>query len=197
VAFSDAGDGDMRGDEESRLRLAAALGIPGRWATVRQVHGAVVLGVRASGDHGEADAMWTGEPGLPLAVLTADCVGVVLHADTAVGVAHAGWRGTEARVVARLRSIMEAAGHSPTRAAIGPGIGPCCFEVGPDVADRFEALATTTWGSTSVDLVEALSDDLVDLEVWSSGACTRHEARWYSHREDGTANRMAALGWLT
>ena len=197
VAFSDAGDGDMRREGQARRLLAAALGIPGRWATARQVHGAEVIEVHEAGPVGEADAMWTDEPGLPLAVLTADCLGVVLHAGAAVGVAHAGWRGADAGVVARLRSTMEGAGHRPIRAAIGPGIGPCCFEVGPEVADRFETLASTTWGVTSVDLVAALTDDLVDVEVWSSGACTRHETGWYSHRKDGTANRLVTLGWLT
>lgn len=197
VAFSEGGDGDARLDPATRSVISAGLGISEEWATVTQVHGAVSVEVGSAGPAGEADALWTTRRRLPLAVFTADCFGVVLSADGAVGVAHAGWRGVDAGVVARLRAEMAAAGHQPSRAAVGPGIGPCCFEVGPEVAERFPGgQGHTTWGTTSVDLAAALAPQLQGVEVWSSGACTRHEEGWFSHRRDGTTRRLASIGWL-
>jgi YfiH family protein len=197
AAFSERVEGDLRADEQARAGFARALGIADRWATVRQVHGSDAIRVDSPGDNGEADAMWTTRPGLPVAVFTADCFGVVMEANGAIGVAHAGWRGTDAGVVEELRSAMEAAGHPPTGAAIGPGIGPCCFEVGPEVAGRFpQEKDSTSWGTTSVDLVGALRRQLEGLSVWTAGGCTLHEDRWYSHRREATPKRLASVGWL-
>lgn len=197
VAFSGASDGDVRGDHRARDRLTSELEIPRDWAVVRQVHGADVTRVSRPGDAGEADALWTTEPRLPMAIFTADCFGVVLFAPRAVGVAHAGWRGTRSGVVARLREEMAGGGHDPDRAAVGPGIGPCCFEVGPGVAEEFPGrVGDTTWGTPSVDLPGAIADQLVGLEVWASDACTRHDDGWFSHRADGTTQRLATIGWL-
>lgn len=197
VAFSDDSDGDLRDDERARHAAARALGIEGRWATVRQVHGNEVRRVSQAGDAGEADALWTTTTRLPLAVFTADCYGVVLGAPGSVGVAHAGWRGAAGGVVTNVITAMTAAGHPPQRAAIGPGIGPCCFEVGAEVAERFPTWATTTsWGSTSVDLAAAVRAQLDGLEIWASDGCTVHDDGWFSHRDSGTSERMAAIGWL-
>jgi copper oxidase (laccase) domain-containing protein len=89
------------------------------------------------------------------------------------------------------------AGHPPVKAGIGPGIGACCFEVGPEVAERFaRSRATTTWGTASVDLGAVLTEQLGGLETWAVGACTFHDDGWFSHREDGTTNRLAAIGWI-
>lgn len=197
AAFTDAGDGDMRRDETARTRLSSSLNISPAWASVRQVHGAGVVQAREPGEQGEADAVWTSVRSLPLAVFTADCLGVVLHGDGAVGVAHAGWRGAAAGVVAELRRAMEAAGVAPLRAWLGPGIEPCCFEVGAEVAQRFPGrVSTTTWGSTSVDLSGAVTDQLDGLEVWNARRCTRHHDDLYSHRRNRTRQRMAAIGWM-
>lgn len=197
VAFSDGSDGDLRGDDEARRVAADALGIAEEWARVRQVHGNDVMRVRAPGVAGEADALWTTTLALPVAVFTADCLGVVLVAADAVGVAHAGWRGAASGVVGGLRTDMTEAGHPPERAAVGPGIGPCCFEVGPEVADEFPGhVSETTWGTRSVDLPTAVAVQLDGLKTWWSGGCSKHEDRWLSHRADGTPERMAAVGWL-
>lgn len=197
VAFSERADGDLRNDSMRRGRAASHLGIPPDWAEVRQVHGSDVVRVDSPGPAGAADALWTTEPDLPVAIFTADCLGVVLTAPDAVGVAHAGWRGAAADVTGRLREEMAVAGHAPERAAIGPGIGPCCFEVGPEVAARFpDHIATTSWGSESVDLAAALSDRLEDLEIWRVDACTMHDEGWFSHRADATGSRLAAIGWV-
>jgi len=197
VAFSEASDGDLRGDSSARGRLSGTLGISAAWATVSQVHGGDVAFVEGPVDAGEADALWTTIAGLPLAVFTADCFGVVLHATGAVGVAHAGWRGADVGVVARLREEMRQAGHEPHRGEVGPGIQPCCFEVGPEVTSRFpDQTAETTWGTPSVDLAASISDQLVGIDLWSVTSCTLHEDRWFSHRRDGTLHRLATIGWL-
>jgi YfiH family protein len=197
VAFSERSDGDLRNDPAARDRASSGLGLSPGWAEVSHVHGNEVVRVDGPGRAGEADALWTSERQLPLAIFTADCLGIVLSASNAVGVAHAGWRGAGGDVVGRLRDTMSRAGHTPVRAALGPAIGPCCFEVGPEVADLFpEQRALTSWGTTSVDLAAVVTVALEGLEVWSSGACTRHEDGWFSHRVDGTTERMAGIGWI-
>lgn len=197
AAFSEASDGDLRNDQAARGRVSRALDIPEIWASVRQVHGRDVVRVSSPGDAGAADALWTTVTGLPVAVFTADCFGVVLHSDGAVGVAHAGWRGADAGVVANLREQMTRAGHEPRKAEIGPGIGSCCFEVGTEVAERFGGYTSeTTWGTSSVDLAEAIEDQIDGVDVWAVDGCTRHDAAWFSHRRDATPQRLAAIGWL-
>jgi YfiH family protein len=197
VAFSEGTDGDVRNDRAARSALSGHLGVTDDWAELTQVHGDTVLRVTMPGIAGDADALWTTERGLPVAIFTADCFGVVLASDDAVGVAHAGWRGVTAGVVHRLREAMSGGGHPPARAAVGPGIGPCCFEVGPEVAELFDGVCASTWGTTSVDLQAAVGVQLEGLELWASQACTFHEEGWFSHRADGTPQRMASIGWLS
>lgn len=197
VVFTDGTDGDLRHDLEARRTLASRAGVPRRWATVAQVHGNSVVRVDRPGDAGQADALWTTEADLAVAVFTADCFGVVLIGEGVIGVAHAGWRGTRAGVVGRLRAEMSEAGHPPERAAVGPGIGPCCFEVGPEVLVEFRGhMSTTMWETPSVDLRGAIGDQLDGLDVWVSTECTHHGEAMFSHRRDGTPMRMAAVGWL-
>jgi YfiH family protein len=197
AVFSTAGDGDLRADLEARRRFSARAGIAERWATARQVHGTVVARVDGPGDAGEADALFTTRPLLPLAVFTADCFGVALLGPRGVGIAHAGWRGASSGVVGALRRAMDREGVTPERACIGPGIRSCCFEVGPEVRARFEAhQARTTWGTPSVDIVGALRDELAGLEVDESAGCTRCGVGYFSHRRDGTRDRMAGVVWL-
>jgi copper oxidase (laccase) domain-containing protein len=157
AAFGTASDGDGRDDPTARLEISAELGIPSEWASLRQVHGAGVIEASAPGRLGDADGLFSSIPSLPMTVATADCFPVVLEADGASGIAHAGWRGAAAGVVPALRAAMEARGFTPARAAIGPGIGSCCFEVGPEVVEQFPGFAaTTSWGTPSVDLVGAI-----------------------------------------
>lgn len=198
AAFSEASDGDLRRHPEARSQVSSSLGIPSAWAWVNQVHAHDVVRVSRSGDAGAADALWTSKRHLPIAVFTADCLGVVLRSTDAVGVAHAGWRGASQAVVTSLRTAMTHSGFEPSRAYVGPGIGSCCFEVGRDVSERFpEHIAATTWGTASVDLLGSISTELVGMEVWTAGGCTYHEDSWFSHRRDATRDRMAALAWLS
>ena len=114
-----------------------------------------------------------------------------------VGIAHAGWRGASAGVVGALRRAMDREGIAAERACIGPGIRSCCFEVGPEVLARFQGHhASTTWGTPSVDIVGALRDELAGLEIIESGECTRCGVGYFSHRRDGTRDRMAGVAWL-
>lgn len=197
AAFSEASDGDIRNDLNARASLSEALGVSDSWATVHQVHGSDVVRATVLGNAGNADAVWTTEPGLPVAVFTADCFGVVMSAPGAVGVAHAGWRGALAGVVGEMRSVMDRNGHTPTRVAIGPGIGPCCFEVGAEVSREFpDDRAMTTWDTSSVDLSGAILRQLDGLETWVSSGCTYHDDDWFSHRRDGKPDRLAAVGWV-
>jgi copper oxidase (laccase) domain-containing protein len=102
-----------------------------------------------------------------------------------------------AGVVAATRRAVEAKGAPALRAAVGPGIGPCCFEVGPEVAKRFPGFErTTTWGTTSVDLPAAIGIDLAGIEVWMSGECTMCGDGFSSYRRDGTDDRQVAVAWL-
>lgn len=197
AAFSDALDGDIMADPSARTLFSSRLGVPSEWASATQIHGNEVLEVNHPGVHGGADGLWTSVPGLPLAIFTADCFGVVIGAESAVGVAHAGWRGAVSNVVPEVVAAMVSEGHKPHRAAIGPGIGPCCFEVGREVATQFNSFTTrTTWGTESVDLVGYIRSQLSDLEIWAADRCTMHEPRWFSHRESAAPERMVTLGWI-
>jgi len=195
VAFTTAAEGDARAG--SRLGISAQLGIAPEWATVRQVHGSAITIATAPGDLGEADGIATRTPELPIAVFTADCLGVVLEAGSSIGVVHAGWRGVASGVVAAAVRGFEMLGDPISRAAIGPAIHACCFEVGADVLEALGGfMASTSWGTRSVDLVAAVQAQLGDAEVWVSDACTRCGDDLYSHRATGTDERMATVGWL-
>lgn len=192
-----AADGDLFADTDARSRIAGSLSISPDWAWMRQVHGTRVLTVDRAGEAGEGDGLMTSRPGLPLAVRTADCVPVVVHADEAVAVIHAGWRGLAAGVIGTTLSAFQSKGTTPVRAAIGPAIGPCCYEVKEDVAQRFsDSRSTTTWGSGSVDLWKAAAAQLDGLEVWRADLCTMCEPQFHSFREDGTEMRQTTVGWL-
>ncbi len=197
AAFGTALDGDGRRDAEARMAISAGLGIPAEWASLRQVHGGVVMAASEPGLQGEADALVSATPMLPLAVAVADCLPVVLQGQGAAGIAHAGWRGVAAGVVANLVDAMTQLDAPPRRAAIGPGIGPCCFEVGPEVSQRFRGFGDrTTWGTRSVDLVAAVRAQLDGIPTVVSGGCTYCGEGYHSYRRDGTKERQVAVAWL-
>jgi polyphenol oxidase len=192
---------------ENWRRLEAATGL--RFARVRQVHGARVVHPRAPGPPAEeADGVVSTEPGLAACVSVADCVPVLL-ADPgtgAVAAVHAGWRGTVALAVAAgVRALAGSAGAAPERllAAIGPSIGPCCYEVSPELAARFaeDIGPVVRAGRTPhLDLWEAnrrllLGAGLRAERVEVVGRCTSCEARlFYSHRRDrGRTGRHVAF----
>jgi YfiH family protein len=111
-------------------------------STLRQIHSNQVLEADHAGCLGQGDALISNRPGVTLAVRTADCLPILLAdpRNRAVAAVHAGWRGTVARIVPQtVQAMVERFGTRPDDllVAIGPGIGPCCFEVGPDVATQF------------------------------------------------------------
>ena len=201
---------------ENRARLARALDFaPERLVTTPQVHGDAVLAVdESSAEHAlgtRADILVTDRPGYLLMQRFADCVPLLFWhpAARAVGVAHAGWRGTAIGVAGRAVAALEeryAADPGGLRAAIGPSIGPCCFEVGEEVVARFPAangaVRPGPRGRPHLDLWELNRRGLVDAGVPSdrielAAVCTRcHADRFFSHRALGyPAGRFgAAIG---
>lgn len=197
AAFGTTASGDLRADHEKRRAISRELGIPSDWAFVHQVHGADVVTAMRSGQLGDADAIVTVDSDIPAAIATADCVPIVIEADGAVAAVHAGWRGAAAGIVPAAIEAMERSGHNPRRAAIGPAIGPCCYEVGADVADLFPGhVGTTTWGSVGVDIAGYLHEQLAGLEVWRSDECTYTSEQLHSWRRDHTNQRQVTVAWL-
>lgn len=143
--FGTKGGDDPRNVAENLRRLAEAAGFaPERFYRLRQVHGAEVVEVTEQTRPSEllerpADALVTAARGATVGVVTADCVPVLFAGPGGtVGVAHAGWRGIVAGV---LEATLERLGSAPAavRVAVGPCIGVERYEVGPEVAQRFEA----------------------------------------------------------
>lgn len=197
AAFGDAADGNGRDDADARDRISGVLGVSNGWASVRQVHGRVVRHVDEQGLAGEGDGLITDCPGVPLVIATADCVPVIIEGDESVAVIHAGWRGVAAGVITRGREAMVAIGDTPRRAAIGPSIGPCCYEVGDEVRSAIGGYSsTTTSGRPSVDLWAATAAQLAGLDVWRADRCTFTDTTFWSYRRNGTSNRQIAVAWV-
>lgn len=197
AAFGDATDGNGRDDADARDRISAELGIANEWASVHQVHGRMVCRVDGPGLAGDGDGLITDRSGVPLAIATADCVPIIIEGDESVAVIHAGWRGVAAGVIEAGRSDMEAIGDLPLRAAIGPSIGPCCYEVGDEVIAAIGGYAsTTTFGTPSVDLWAAAEAQLAGLVVWRADRCTFTDGACWSYRRDETPKRQVAVAWL-
>ena len=198
AVFGEAGDGDPRHQPEARLLFIDELGLPDHWSWANQVHGSKVLTVDAPGGAGDGDALLTDASDLALVVATADCVPVIIEGEHTTAVVHAGWRGMAAGVVEAGVARMVAAHDRPLRAAIGPSIGPCCYEVGPEVVAVMEPHeAKTSWGARSVDLWSAAEAQLGDVdEVWRADVCTFTDHRFLSYRRDRTDLRQVAVAWL-
>jgi len=180
------------------------------WTGARQVHGAHAVRIedvdRGAGWESpatviaDADALWTDRPGPALVVLTADCTPILL-ADTArrrIGVVHAGWRGLLAGIV---ETTVAAMGNpADLTAFVGPSIGPCCYEVGPDVSEPARAaLGDVVRSVDGREHLDLWAGSLVALsragvrEVWPAALCTRSEPdRFYSHRA-GARGRQGLL----
>lgn len=161
-------------------------------ASLKQIHSALSLVAdRPQGCVGEGDALLAGEPGITVSVRTADCFPVLL-ADTthrAVAVVHAGWRGTAAQVIAEaLRRMHAEFGTRPADivAAIGPGIGPCCYEVGEEVARRFGKENAGPLDLAAENLGQLLGAGVPRTQIELINACTFCDParRFHSWRRD-------------
>ena len=202
----------MRADASAGwAALAHALGVEaGLLARMRQVHCADVFEARAPfSESPEADIAVTDDPSVALSVRAADCVPILL-ADRRTGAAaavHAGWKGTAAgAVMVAVQSLMSRYGTKPEDviAAVGPCIGPCCYEVGPELAGHFSSHAeASTWFSDDarphLDLWRATRDQLIragvpPAQIHVSSLCTfDHPSLFHSYRRDGArAGRLVA-----
>jgi YfiH family protein len=191
-------------DRLETLRAVTA-GRPPRLAWLRQIHSGHVRSARV-GFSGEGDALVTGESNLALCVATADCLPIAIEGSEQIACLHAGWRGLVAGLIpATVESLSAAPGEA--RAWIGPAIGPCCYEVGSDVASQ---VAAATGNDDMVhpgrerphlDLARAarlqlLGHGIQDVTILQ--VCTRCESqRLWSYRRLGPrAGRNWAFVWL-
>jgi YfiH family protein len=195
--FGDATDGNGRDDPGARARISGVLAIPTDWAYANQMHGGVVATVDAAGLAGSVDGLITERPGLPLAIATADCVPIIVEGDRSVAVLHAGWRSVAAGIIEAGLEAMRTLGDIPRRAAIGPSIGPCCYEVGDEVRAAIGGYgAMTTFGTQSVDLWSAAADRLGDVDVHRTDVCTYTDTTYRSYRRNGTEQRQVTVAWV-
>ncbi len=185
-------------------RFAAAFGSRG-FHSLRQVHGRRIHEPGGAPATPEADGVVVSAPGRGAAIKTADCVPVLL-ADPdggAVAGAHAGWRGTCLGVVgAAVRALVRRTGGDPggLHAVIGPAIGACCFEVGPEVPEafaaagrdpaRFTAPAPSRRGRPRLDLplenrLQLVAAGLDPANIRTASLCTRCEPAFHSYRREG------------
>src|SRR5262245_61429686 len=149
--------------------LLATHGLGARPAAfTKQVHGARVVQTTESGFAGNADALVTSTPGLPVAVFSADCVPLILYDPDGARVAavHAGWRGTVQSVArAAVESLVQAGGHANRfLAAVGPSIGPCCYEVDKPVIAQLDQAFASRWGAW----VRSAGPGQWMLDLWAS-----------------------------
>jgi YfiH family protein len=194
----------------NRALLREHLALANEPAWLRQVHGIHVVQLPASDAEPEADASWTTEPGNVCAVLTADCLPVLLCDEDArcVAAAHAGWRGLASGV---LESTVNALPVLPTQlmAWLGPAIGPLHFEVGPEVFERFvdqdpaaaEAFVPSEHpGRLMADLYELARLRLRRLGVTriygGDHSTVAEPEQFYSYRREAVCGRFASLIWL-
>ncbi len=190
-------------------RILQRLGFhPPRVVEAEQVHGGVVA--RADGAQGTvpgADGLWTDRRALTLRVRSADCLGVLLVEPRAgcVAAVHAGWRGLAAGVVARAVRALREAGCDPheVRCAVGPAVGPCCYEVDAPVREALgawpEAFRPGRPGHWQLDLravaaAQLRSEGVVPERIAVCTACTACQTEWfYSYRREGRTGRLWAL----
>lgn len=205
VAFTGRGPRESRESTRDTTALLALLEAePPRLAWAKQIHSAVVLPAQP-GLCGEGDALTTNEAGLALAIFTADCVPVVLAGPEGIAAVHAGWRGIAAEILpAALASVTT--DLSSWKAWIGPAIGPCCYEVGEEVAAEVVAASAPEIavpgpnGRPHLDLQKAARIQLERLgvrEISVAPGCTRcEEEKLWSYRRDGKGGgRNVAFIW--
>ena len=177
------------------------------------MHGADVVVVGQPGEHAgaEADAAVTSHPGAVLCILTADCAPIAFTSAEGVrGVAHAGWRGLAAGVIAATADAMRRLGATRIEAAIGPCIEPSCYEFSPADLDEVAAClgdhvrSTTAAGRPALDLPGAVRRAVTDAgavlvaDGAECTACTVDAAgrpRYFSHRARGDHDRQALVQW--
>jgi hypothetical protein len=177
-------------------------------ATLQQIHSSTVVDAEGrSGCLGEGDALVSNTPGVLVAVKTADCIPILMvdARARAVAAVHAGWRGTAKNIVAQAIAEMEQKFYSraeDVHVAIGPGIGKCCYEVGPDVAEQFRQYDSSLGNFASATYLDLAESNRRQLEVcgvaldriYVAGICTMCNGEFHSYRRDKEqAGRMFSV----
>jgi YfiH family protein len=188
------GDDPARVDENRRI-ACEALQLPyQRLAFNRQVHSPAVHRARAGVRGTPGDGLWTDEEQLPMLAMSADCLPIAIARTAgarALAVVHAGWRGLAEGVVA---AAVAALGPGRTAAMIGPAIGPCCYEVGPEVSTLFDddltrARKLDLWSAADRALRRAGVTEVERIDL-----CTRENPDlFFSHRRDGFARGVQGV----
>lgn len=184
-------DDDPGAVSANRERLRTELGLD-RLAQGHQVHGTRVV-VDTAGVE-DADGQVVTRPGVGAIVLTADCLPVALVAPEGVAMLHAGWRGLAGGVLEEGVRALRELGAQDLAAAIGPGIGPCCYEVGDDVREAFGTTDRTLdlKAIARTRLQDAGVEDIQDVALCTS--C--HPDLFFSHRRDGgVTGRQGGVAW--
>jgi purine-nucleoside/S-methyl-5'-thioadenosine phosphorylase / adenosine deaminase len=190
---------------ENRRRLCLTAGAdPNELCFNRQVHGDIVMRADPAARGEPGDGLWTDVPNIALLVFTADCLPVALTRDSgerpAIALLHVGWRGLLAGVV---QAGAAALGGGPLHAAVGPGIGPCCYEVGDDVRRPFASrFGRHVLRGRHLDLWSAAEQALRSagaVRVARTDLCTACDRQlFFSHRRDGAqTGRQGALAFVT
>ena len=193
----------------NRERLQALLDLPEAPVWLQQVHGTGIVDAARAGAGATGDGSWTDRAGIVCAVLTADCLPVLLSdaQGRCVAAVHAGWRGLAAGVIEAAVSALPVAGRD-LLAWLGPAIGPRAFAVGEEVRAAFmahdpgadAAFTQGADGGLQADLYRLAHQRLAGAgveAVYGGGECTVSDAtRFYSYRRDGATGRMASLIWL-
>jgi len=192
---------DSENVDENRRRLCEAVGVDvERLALNRQVHAATVNRAEAGERMQDGDGLWTDEPGVPMLAFSADCLPIALarmNGEPGLALLHAGRLG----VLAGILQAGVAALGGPIAAIVGPGIGPCCYEVGEDIlaayrarfgSDAVEGRNLDLWTAAERVLREAGVEDVERLDV-----CTACDDRFFSHRRDGpVTGRQGVIGYV-
>jgi YfiH family protein len=191
--------------ERNRASLQRRFGVV--FASGRQVHGSCVNRVHtdaAPADPPSADGQATALTGVAPMVLSADCLPIALAGPEAVAMLHAGWRGLAGGLIAEgVRALRELGAGGRLAAAIGPGAGPCCYEVGDEVRRSFAALRAEVRRGSNLDLKA-----IARIELERAGVSEVHDVEicticadptlFFSHRRDrGVTGRQAGFAWLT
>lgn len=199
-------DDEREAVERNRALLQAGLGVP--FAFGRQVHGTMVATAGGPSQHGPAlqaaDGQATTTTRLGLMVLTADCLPIAVGAPGAVAMLHAGWRGLAGGIVeVGVRAIRDLGAGGSLVAAIGPGAGACCYEVGDEVHAAFTRHREGVRRGQNLDLKAIARSELeragVD-QIHDVELCTicSDPNLFYSHRRDqGITGRQAGVAWLS
>jgi YfiH family protein len=193
------GDDHLRVEENRRL-ACEAVGVAGEsLAFNRQVHSPLVHRARAGARGEPGDGLWTDEPGVSMLAMSADCLPIAVartDGPPALALLHAGWRGLSGGVVAAgvAALCVESSRASGLAAVVGPAIGPCCYEVGPEVSALFDPDLTRgrkldLWAAAERALHAAGVERVERVDL-----CTRcHPELFFSHRRDGRARGVQGV----